>query len=360
MMIRKITHLLALALLASLTACSTSATPTIEIENLSFSLDSRMLFFNFCKNSRCDLITYSLDNKGFTRIGPAEDMYYFGSIGFGRSKSQVVSMLRYRKAEFTSYPQVVLIDLNTKTYRKLTNDPSHKYAPNFSFDGSRVAYVQSHGQRTWANGEPRANKWDIHVLEIASGTESRVTNFCFYSVSKTFFVPDNADLVFSGDGPMCNYPTLGQPPGSKGYEQYERRFGEDTIIRMGPQRKNLEPWFQTTGKHSSNPHVASNGDVLFISRTNNMDGIKKGYYNYDLFLKRGDTIQRLTKLNTAMDGIALSPNSRYAVYLSDPERNRNRTLWLMNIEMKEQEQISLQALMTEIEKIPVALVSEER
>lgn len=359
-MIRKIVHLLILVLLASLSACSTTAAPIVEIENLSFALDSRSLFFNICNSSRCDLIAYSLDNKGFTRITPAEDMYYFGSPGLGRSESQVASMLRYRQAEFTSYPQVVLINLNAKTYRKLTNDPSHKYAPNFSFDGSRVAYVQSHGQRTWANGEPRANKWDIHVLEVASGTESRVTNFCFYSVSKPFFPADNADLVFSSDGPMCNYPAHGQPPGSKGYEQYGKQFGEDTIIRLGPQRMNLEPWFQTVGRHSGNPQLARNGDVLFTSRTNILDGIKKGYYNYDLFLKRGDTIQRLTQLSTAMDGIAISPDSRYAAYLSDPERKRNRALWLMNIETKEKEQISLQALMTDIEKIPVTLVSEER
>lgn len=319
-----------------------------------------MLFFNFCENSRCDLIAYSLDNKVFTRIAPAEDMYYFGSAGIGRTRSQLVSMLRYRNADFTSYPQVVLIDLNTKTYRKLTNDPSHKFAPNFSFDGSRVAYVQSHGQRTWANGEPRANKWDIHVLEIGSSTELRVTNYCFYSVSKPYFAPDNHDLVYSANGPMCNYPTLGQPPGTKGYEQYGKQFGDDTIIRMGPQRKNLEPWFRTTDKHSSNPQLASNGDVLFISRTNNMDDIKKGYFNYDLFLKRGDAIRRLTQLKTAMGGIALSPDSRFAVYLSDPERNRNRTLWLMNIETKEKGQISLQALTSEVEKMPVALVSEEK
>lgn len=358
MMIRKITHLLTLVLLASLTACSTSATPTIEIENLSFSLDSGKLFFNFCKNSRCDLITYSLDNKSFTRIEPIEDMYHFDSAGFGHSKSQVVSILRYRKAEFTSYPQVVLIDLNAKTYRKLTNDSSHKYAPNFSFDGSRVAYVQSHDQRTWANGKPRANKWDIHALEFASGIESRITNFCFYSVSKPFFTPDNSDWIFSGDGPMCNYPTPDRHP--DGYTQYGKRFGEDTIIRMGPQRKNLEPWFQTTGKQSNNPQVASNGDVLFSSRTNNMDGIKKGNFNYDLFLKRGESIQRLTQLNTMIYGIALSPDSRYAAYLSDPERNRNRTLWLMNTKTKEKEQISLLALIAEIEKMPVALVSEEK
>lgn len=351
---------LLLPLLALLTACSTSATSPIEINNPAFSLNSRILLFNFCKDSKCDLIAYSLDNKSFTQIVPVDGMYHFGSAGFGGSETQLVSMLRYRKGEFTSYPQVALIDLNTNTYRKLTNDPSHKYAPNFSYDGRKVAYVQSHGQRTWANGDPRANKWDIHVLEVASGTESKVTNFCFYGVSKPFFAPDNDDLIFSGDGPMCNYPMPNQPPGTKDYEQYRERFGEDNIVRMGPQQKSLEPWFQTKGKHSSGPQVARNGDVLFTSRTNIMDGIKKGYYNYDLFLKHGDTIHRLTQLNTAMDGIALSPNSHYAAYISDPERNRNRTLWLMNIETKEREEISLLALITGIGKVSVHLVSEER
>lgn len=355
-----IVRLLPLSLLVLLAACSTSARSPIDIENLAFSLDGRTLYFNFCKNSKCDLIAYSLGNKTFTQIVPADGMYYFGSAGFGGGESQLVSMLRYRKGEFTSYPQVVLIDMKTRTYRKLTNDPSHKYAPNFSYDGTRVAYVQSHGQRAWANGAPRANKWDIHVLEIASGTESRVTNYCFYSVSEPFFAPDNGDLIFSGDGPMCNYPNLGQPPGSKGFEQYQERFGEDTVVRVGQSHTGLKPWIQTTVRHSSNPLVARNGDVLFLSRTNDIDGIKRGYYNYDLFLKRGDEIHRLTQLNTAINGAAVSPDSRLVAYLSDPERNHNRTLWLMNVETREREQVSFLVPLSEIEKIPVQPISEER
>lgn len=360
MIARKLAHLLLLPLLTLIAACDTSTSPSIEISNLSFSLNSDVLLFNFCENSKCDLVAYSINNKAFTRIVPTGDVFHFRSAGFGSNESQLVAMLRYRHGEFTSYPQIALIDLNARTFRKLTNDPSHKYGATFSYDGKKVAYVQSHGQRTWANGAPRADNWDIHVLDISSGTESKLTNFCFYSVSKPFFAEDNTDLIFSGDGPMCNYPTLGQPPGSKGYEQYRERFEEDTIVRIGPSRMVLEPWFQTTVRNSSNPQVARNGDVLFISRTNQMDGIKKGNYNYDLFLKQGDKIRRLTQLKTAIAGTALSPNSRYAAYLSDPERNRTRSLWLMNVETGEHEPILLLDLRAHTEKVSVQLISEEK
>lgn len=356
---RKPAHLLLLLLLI-LAACEACASSSFRISNLAFSLKSNTLLFSFCEESKCDLVAYSINSKAFSRIVPTGDVYHFDSAGFGSTESQFVSILRYRNGEFTSYPQIALIDLNARTFRKLTTDPSHKYGANFSYDGKKVAYVQSHGQRTWANGAPRANNWDIHVLDIASGTESKVTNFCFYSVSKPFFAEDNVDLIFSGEGPKCNYPTFGQPPGGKGYEQYRKSFEEDNIVRIGPSRMALEPWFKTTVRNSSTPQIARNGDVLFISRTNQLDEIKKGYYNYDLFLKHGDIIRRLTRLNTAIDGAALSPNSRYAAYLSDPERNRIRTLWIMNVETSEHEQISLSPLLAHTEKVAVQLISEEK
>ncbi|QKV57993.1 MAG: hypothetical protein HT580_12890 [Dechloromonas sp.] len=123
--------------------------------------------------------------------------------------------MRYRKAEFTAYPQIVLIDLDSNTYRRLTNDPSHKYGPSLSFDDKSVAFIQSHRQRTWSSGDPRATGWDIHILDIASGANTRATSFCFYGLSRPFIAPDNGDLIFSGEGPMCNYPEPGVASGRR-------------------------------------------------------------------------------------------------------------------------------------------------
>ena len=340
-------------------ACSTSAgvSTAIGIKNPAFSSDSKTLFFDFCKGSECDLVAYSLEEQRFSRIVPVEEGFRFSSASMANHPALLAGELRYRKAEFTAYPQIVLIDLDSDTYRRLTNDPSHKYGPSLSFDDKSVAFIQSHRQRTWFNGDPRATGWDIHMLDIASGANTRATDYCFYGLSKPFIAPDNGDLIFSGEGPMCNYPEPGVASGKKDYKEYKERFGEDDIVRLGPIRKRLEPWFQTEGRHSTSPQVAWNGDVLFSSRTNLLDDIQKGYYNYDLFLKRGDQIRRLTWLKSSVGGIALSPNSAYAAYVSDPGRHHQFSLWLLNIETGESKQVALAALSSETESVPVRRVA---
>lgn len=349
-----------LALLAMLnSACGTGASVStaIDIRSPAFSSDSKTLFFDFCKGSECDLVAYSLEEQRFSRIVPVEQEFRFSSASMANHPAMLAGVLRYRKAEFTSYPQIVLIDLDSNTYRRLTTDPSHKSSPSLSFDDKSVAFIQSHRQRTWFNGDPRATGWDIHILDIASGSNMRVTNYCFYGLGKPFIAPDNDDLIFSGEGPMCNYPEPGVASGKKDYKEYKERFGEDDIVRLGPKRKRLEPWFQTEGRHSTSPQVAWNGDVLFSSRTNLLDGIQKGYYNYDLFLKRGEEIRRLTWLKSLIEGIALSPNSAYAAYISDPGRHHQFSLWLLNIATGESKQVALEVLSSETDSVPVRRIS---
>jgi len=346
-----------LAILNSACSTGTGVSTAIDIRSPAFSSDSKTLFFDFCKGSECDLVAYSLEEQRFSRIVPVEEELRFSSASMANHPALLAGVLRYRKAEFTAYPQIVLIDLDSDTYRRLTNDPSHKSSPSLSFDDKSVAFIQSHRQRTWFNGDPRATGWDIHILDIASGANTRATNYCFYGLGKPFIAPDNGDLIFSGEGPMCNYPEPGVASGKKDYKEYKERFGEDDIVRLGPIRKRLEPWFQTEGRQSSSPRVARNGDVLFSSRTNLLDGIQKGYYNYDIFLKRGEEIRRLTWLKSLIEAIALSPNSAYAAYVSDPGRHHQFSLWLLNIETGESKQVALEALLSETRSVPVRRIA---
>ncbi|WP_150429758.1 hypothetical protein [Dechloromonas sp. CZR5] len=341
-------------------ACSTggAVSEEISIRNPAFSADSNTLLFDYCKGSECDLVAYSIEGKQFYRLVPAEHELLFAGASAGGAPNLLAGVLRFRKSDFTSYPQIVLIDLNSNTYRRLTDDPSHKYGPSLSFDNKSVAYIQSHRQRTWFSGSPRATGWDVHVLDTRSGVDTRATNYCFYALSKPFIAPDNGDLIFSGEGAMCNYPETATTASELNYKAYREQFGEDNIIRFGSGRPHLEPWLTTRWKHASGPSIARNGDVLFYSRTNELDGIQKGYYNYDLFLKRGEQLTRLTWLKSFLGGSALAPDSRYAAYISDPQRDRQTSLWLLNIETGETQQVSLVPLMVEFDRLSVRMVGE--
>jgi Tol biopolymer transport system component len=56
----------------------------------------------------------------------------------------------------------------------------------------------------------------------------------------------------------------------------------------------LKPAF-LHGIWTSEPFVAKDDTILFLSITNEMDGLPPKPENYDLFLKKGGTIKRITK-----------------------------------------------------------------
>jgi Tol biopolymer transport system component len=286
---------------------------------------------------------YSIAEKTVTILRPADEKLQFSDAGFGPRVNEAVAIVSNRDAAVSRVTQVVVLKPLTSTFRRVTADASIKYKPNFSFDGQKLAYEQSDRDRTWANGSPRATAWDIHTLDVTTGVVDRVTSFCFWGLGRAFLYPGSDDLVFGAAAPMCNYPTAGAPADSKGYLIYKERFAENEIVRLGPNRKALEPWFKNGG-HSSFPSVARNGDVLFVSRTNEMDGITKGFFNYDLFLWSDQKLRRLTRLKTALGASALSADGRFAVYVSDPERNHRESLWLYDIEKDTHELIPLAEL----------------
>lgn len=325
-------------------ACNDQERASESIRGPAFSVDGDKVFLDYCANRVCDLLMYSVAERTITMIRPADEKYRFGGAGLGPGLNQVVTTIASRDGTASRETQIVVLELQTNSYRQVTTDASIKSSPNFSFDGRKVAYTQSHRDRSWFNGDPRATAWDLHILDVGTGVNERITSYCFWGLGQPYFYPGSDDLVVYAEGPMCNYPNHDTPADAKGYLKYKEQFGDNNIVRIGPNRRVLGPWI-TNGQHSSSPSVSRTGDVLFVSRTNEMDGIKKGYFNYDLFLRRGDSIRRLTQLNTLMMGSALSPDGRFAAYLSDPGRDQRVSLWILDIERNTHEQIPIAELM---------------
>ena len=329
----------------------------ISIRGPAFSVDGDKVFLDYCANSVCDLVMYSIAERTVTMIRPMDGSLGFGRAGVGPGPGQIVATIYARDQAAKRETQVVVLNLPSNTYRLITSDASIKSSPNFSFDGQKLAYIQSHRDRTWFNGSPRATSWDLHTLDLTTGKTERITSYCFWGLGHPFFYPGSDDLVFHAEGPMCNYPSPDTVE-AKGYLKYKDRFGENNIVRIGPSRTTLEPWI-ANGLHSSSPSVSKAGDVLFLSRTNEMDGIKKGDFNYDFFLRRGDSIRRLTQLKTMIMGSALSADGRFVAYLSDPERKQRVSLWIFDIERDSHQQIVLPELTeSAVGQIPVRFMAE--
>lgn len=328
------------------------------IENLAFLSDSKTLLFVLCNTVRCDLITYAPSEQRFTRIVPDDDTLGFINASKGRAPTEILTMFSARHGDFTNYAQIATVDLATQTYRTIKTGPSHKYDATFSSNGQKIAYVQSHGQRTWANGDPRTSDFDIHVLDLTTGIDTKVTNFCFYNVSRPYFAPDNDDLIFSGAGPKCNYPIPNSPHKTYGYKKYAEQYGEDSIVRIGGEKTVLEPWIRSQAKDSGNPQVADTGAVLFKVRTDLIDG-NQSQFNYDLFLKDQSGVRRMTQLNSVIAGMAIAPDGRTAAYVIGSRKNEAPSLWLMDLTTRIHTKVPLEQLPADIAQIASFRVTEK-
>ena len=77
-------------------------------------------------------------------------------------------------------------------------------------------------------------------------------------------------------------------------ENYKRQYQDNNIFIMDGRTNDLRPAF-THGRWTSEPSVTKDDAILFLAITNEMDGLPPKPENYDLFLKKGDTITRVTR-----------------------------------------------------------------
>jgi len=198
-------------------------------------------------------------------------------------------------------------------------------APSFSPDGQRIIFLRSHGKRERAfplRGEMHS-QWDVYELDIATGAERRLTNYNYYDASWPYYLSDGKRFIFSGEGP---YNPRG--PGPKDFQDYERKYQKNFILIMDGRNNDLKPAF-VNGRHSDGPSIAHDDTILFISRTDELDG-RKGQEMQDLFLYKKGKIKRLTKLESYIELARISRDGSTIVFSKKRDkRSQDDSYWIM-------------------------------
>ena len=154
--------------------------------------------------------------------------------------------------------------------------------PTFSPDGSKIIFVRSGIVLVRHTGTTMTTDWNVYEVDIVTGKERRLTDYKFFTIRRPYYMPDGKRFIFTGH----NYHMLA--------EEYRQKYQDNEIYIMDDMNKELQPAFMH-GDWTSDPSVAGNGNIVFITRTNHIDGIKAPYA-YEIFVNKGGKLQRLTQM----------------------------------------------------------------
>lgn len=294
-----------------------------------FSPDSKKLYFEFADTARNVKIGWmDLPTQKVSIFAPQDTQNQLASPKSSADGKQLAIVIKEAVNNFET-SQIGVLDLDSNTYRAITKSNTYKQFPSFSQDGKKIIYAQSN--RIRESGKTRFSDWDIYETEVNTGIERRLTSFCFFSVGDPFYLNAGEKFIFSGEPSFCNYPVKGRGQDSPDNRRnYLTQYQGNTIFVMSGAETKLHPFFMN-GADSHGAFLSRDSKIFFVSRTNEMDGIKCCDYNYDLFMYEDGVIRRLTNLKTALSGLVVSPRGDLAAYISDPLRNHSRGYWMMDV-----------------------------
>lgn len=299
-----------------------------------FSPDNRLLSLDYCPNRQaCYAILLDWRTGAISRLTPPDRDQYWESGRFSPSGKYMVFPIK-RKSDNFRTSQIGLYDLATKSIRILTNTQTYKDFPSFSPDEKRLIFMQANRERE--SGMTRFSDWDVYELDIESKVVRRLTNYEFFLIGRPSFMPDGKRFIFSGEAPFNFVGDDGQ----KGNRAYSSKYQGNTIFILGQENSELRPAF-TNGSHSNGPRISRDGKrIAYVSRTNELDKLI-GKYNYDIFIFENGRHRRITALKTYLSGMDMSADGSLIVFISDPERNNENQLWLLDLSTGQYKRINI-------------------
>lgn len=282
--------------------------------------DNRLIVFDLCDiPGKCDIAFYEIATKMLTRKDPTgEDcgapffspdgqMLTFTS-GVGDDRN--IFVMNTDGSNLRQLTHTV----NDKTLQgKLPHVVHINAQPSFSPNGSKIIFERSGIRRQRSMGGEMVSHWDVFEVDVATGRERRLTNFSYYMMSRTFYLPDGQRFIYSGSGPKgADLPAEMNP-----------KDGNEIVI-MDPAKPYPYRAFEYEGT-ATQPTISAKGEIAFVSRVNELDGLEGQSFYYDLFLRKEGKTTRLTTERFAIiaDPI-LSFDGSLVVFLASKTRDEGR------------------------------------
>lgn len=326
---------------------STSAQTAVGISRLGFSPDTTRLIFDLCRQQKCEITVYHLRDRSLHSYRPAAGQFW-SSGSYSPDGTKVAFISNDLVAEERSlWRQVSIMNIDGSNIRVITDSRHYKINPSFSHDMKKIIYARAGvtrrtEQRDWIGD------WDIFEVDIATGHEHQLTDHQFFSMDRPYYLPEGRRFLFSADGmrKFGDIRTL-NPVKQEAPKAYQDRYRGNHIYIKEPGDPDLSPAF-IHGAATTRPRISTDGTrILFTARTNELDSSPdRVNYRYDLFLKEGEDIRRLTKSGSLILDSALSPDGKLVAFASgEPSRPK---LFVMSADGGAPEEIDLPATATAI------------
>lgn len=316
------------------------STEKFKIQLNGISPDNRFLSFDFYRGPTHYATLLDLHSGEFSKIVPPDPDEAWTD-GYFSLSGKYLAFSVQRKSENFRWGNLGLFDISTATLKTLTHTQTLKGYPSFSPDEKRLIYAQPNRERE--SGRTRFAAWDIYELDIDSGQGRRLTNYEFFSIGQPFYLPDGKRFIFSGGTPFRFLGKVGQ----EAVDAYEEKYQENMIFILGQEATELRP-ILTNGQYTTSPSISKDGKrIAYKARSDHLDkeaGLPptRGF-GYDIFMLEDGHHRRLTKLKTYLHGMKMSPDGSLIAFVSDPERNGENQLWLLDVARNQLKRINITA-----------------
>lgn len=322
-----------------------------KIQISDFSPDGKRLYLDYCDSlNNCQIGWVDLSSNKVSLFEMKNTKDLVSSPSSSADSRQLAIIIKEAINNYET-SQIGLLDLETNTYRPVTHSSTFKEWPAFSIDGKKIIYAQAN--RVRESGKTRFSGWDVYETDLETGIERRLTEFCFFLIDRTRYLNDNKRFVFSGESPGCNFPRPNTAHHDERYdyrdykitqegkEIYKKLYAANTVFMMTGNEIGLKPVVMN-GEQSGGSVVSGDGKkIFFISLTNKIDNSNDFNYHYDVFVIEDGVVRRLTNLNALITGLAVSFHGDQVAYQSDPQRNHNSAIWIMDTVTKTHQKINL-------------------
>lgn len=286
----------------------------------SFSPDSQKLVFDRCTSAgKCAIHILNITTNTLTYLQAPEDQVWFSG-KLSPSGQQIVFVavplrengtLMYGNRDYENV-QIAIMDSDGRNFRMLTSGAGYKSAPNFSWSGKKVVFVQ--GELRNPGSKTLAAKNDAYEIDLETISVRQITDSKFFQMGRPSYLPSDTALVVDADAPSRVSGVSDVEALWRYRARMETKYNHSRVNRFAITKEFGKPvlmFGQLVGANSS--AIDANGRIYFLAQPSTREAMRVYRSNASEEFVAWERMKHLQTRATAV-----SPNGRFWVEVSRP------------------------------------------